>query len=492
MKISLIIPTAYTPEPWFSNCIKRVDEEFRGKDVEVIISEDGIIPQEMKDKYPDFAIVLEHPEPSGCGLARKRAIEISTGDIICFLDSDDEICRGYVDNILDSGPNTEYYFNNVDLNGHEEIIDTKQQKYGHFQLEMVWNKSYDGPALRNCMSKYNPPLMMTPAEDLFMNCVYLGENKDFSFKQKPVILLNRYVRQHGLAMSTAKDDRNRLKQMQVSLDYMRNNPRNEEVYFWVSTYTNIIEQRIKQQPNISGYKWYSEERAGQVHEPISFKITDTCNRNCGYCANKELLRTGAFDDEQQLELALKTQDCIQRWERCHGLPNTIVLSGGEPTLINPKYFQELFSKYDKYTFIIYTNGYKLDEWIKATPDNVLFKLHLVDENIPLKYVCNDRIHSMIVIGTPEHPEIKDAISSLKCDKLQFILAHQYKDINTEQIDRCRSVDGVYIIDVERDVVWPCCGVNNWDNQGTIENLPIKRNNKRCSSCRNSCDNVTLV
>lgn len=483
MKISLIIPTAFTPEPYFSRCMKRVQEEMEGYDFEVIISEDGNIPNEMKQYYPPNAIVLEHEKPSGCGLARKRAIEISTGDIITFLDSDDLICRGYYNTIVDNGPNTEYYFINVEPNGYQEIIDTRDVKYGHFSHEMVWNKSYDGPSLRKCINLYNPPLMMTPAEDLLMNAVYLGEN-DFTFKQIPHTLLTRYVRTNGLAWSTAADDRNRLKQMEVSIEYMKTHKRNEDVYLWVHTYSNIIEQRCKQQKGISGYKWVDYNKYGHVNEYISLKLTDKCNEKCSYCANTIMDPKQPLDEEH---IALKTEEALDKWNELYGLPNTLVFTGGEPTLINVKHFLPLFDKYNDKTFLVYTNGYHLDEWMKEAPDNVLFKLHLVDEKVPLKYINNPRIVQMIIISSDL--ELKEKVESIKCPALCYITDHEYKLIDSKMIDKCRQVPGVYVIDVFRDnIVYPCCG-HNEGYHGTIENLPNKKDVNTCSTCRNACDNV---
>lgn len=485
MRISLVIPTAYTEEPYFSRCMKRVYEESINKDVEVIISEDGLIPDSMKQFYPSNAIILNHSEPSGCGLARKRAIEISTGDIICFLDSDDLLCRGWYDTIIDNGPNTEYYFINVEPNGKELLIDTLDVKYGHFSHEMVWNKAYDGPSLRECISKYNPLLMMTPAEDLLMNCVYLGENK-VSFKQITHTILKRYVRNSGLAMSTAKDDRNRLKQVNVSLEYMKNNPRNEDIFLWTSTYAHTIEERAKQQKHISGFKWFGGYKVGSVNEWLVIKLFDNCNRHCDYCAN--ILYDNSIPINSE-DTALKTMDALDRFNNLYKLPNAIVITGGEPTLCNPLDFLEIFNKYDKHTFIVYTNGLDLDNWIKNTPDNVLFKLHLVDETIPIKYIDNERIISMIVISNDE--KVKNNICKINLPKLKYVLDHQYKEINPTQIEDCRQCVGPYVIDLARNIVYPCCGTN-CKISGTIENLPNKLDNKHCSSCKNPCDNYIEV
>lgn len=486
MKVSLIIPTAYTPEPYFSNCMKRVAEEMNGKDMEVIISEDGVIPQEMKDLYPPNAIVLEHPEPSGCGQARKRAIERSTGDIICFLDSDDLICRGYYDVICDNGPNAEYYFINVEPNGHCELIDTLDTKYGHFSHEMAWNKAYDGPALRKCIELYEPPLMMTPAEDLYMNAVYLGEN-EVSFKQVPHTLLTRYVRTNGLAWSTAADDRNRLKQMQVSLDYMKTHKRNEDVYLWTSTYADIIEQRTKGHKHISGYKWLDHEQYGQVHEDLVLLISYKCNEKCSYCANDK--NAIILNDETPEKTVERVAEVLAKWEQLYGLPDAINISGGETTLIDPTLFLPLFNKYADKTFIIFTNGLHIDDWLRDTPDNVLFKLHLVDEKLPLKYVNEKRIIQLLVISHDE--QMKENIAVLKCGKLRYVHEHDYKDIRTDLIEECRKIKGPYVVDIPNNRVYPCCGTK-CNIHGTIEQLPNKKDNPNCATCRNPGDNMSLL
>lgn len=486
MKLTLIIPTAYTPEPYFSRCMRRVYEEMQGHDFEVIISEDGPIPQEMRDLYPPDAIVLTHETPSGCGLARKRAIEISTGDIICFLDSDDLICRGYYNEIIDNGPNTEYYFVNEEPNGCQELIDTLDTKYGHFSHEMVWQKSYDGPALRKCINLYEPPLMMTPAEDLYMNCVYLGET-GFKFKQVPHVLLTRYVRTNGLAWSTAADDRNRLKQMNVSLEYMKTHKRNEDIYLWTSTYASIIEQRIKGVKHVTGYKWLDHEQYGSVHENLVFLISYKCNEKCKYCANDK--NAIILNDESPETVVKKLEESIERYRELYGLPNAINISGGETTLFDPILFNPLFQKYSDKTFVIFTNGYDIDNWLKTTPDNVLFKLHLVDEKLPLKYVNEPRIIQLLVISHDE--KMKEDIASLKCSKLMYVHEHDYKDIRTDLIEQCRNIKGPYVVDIPNNRVYPCCG-SKCTIHGTIENLPSKKDNNTCATCRNPMDNMMLL
>lgn len=492
MKIGLIIPCAYTPDPWFSNCMQRVYEETKDHDTEVIISEDGPIPQWMRDKYPPNAIVLKHEEPSGCGLARKRAIEVSTADWIGFLDSDDVIHRGWFNRITDA-INTckndfgyEFYFINQEPNGHKELIDTEDVKYGNFSQEMVWSKFYNGPKLRACMPLYNPPLMMTPAEDLFMNVVYCGESEG-KFELIPDILLTRYVRTNGLAWSTAADDRNRLKQMQVSLEYMRTHKRNEDIYLWTSTYASVIEQRIRSHRHISGYKWLDHEQYGSVHEDLVILMSYKCDQKCAYCANDK--NAVILNDESPESTVKRVGEVLEKWDALYGLPNAINLSGGETTMIDPLLFAPIFSRYQDKTFVVFTNGLHIDDWLRETPDNVLFKLHLVDERLPLKYVNERRVIQLIVISHDN--EMREAIESLKCGKLRYVHEHDYKDIRPDLIEKCRTIRGPYVVDIPNGRVYPCCGTK-CAIHGTIEELPKKRDNPHCATCRNPGDNMTLL
>lgn len=442
MKISLIIPTAYTPEPYFSRCMQRVKEETAGKEFEVIISEDGTgVTDEMRELYPEWAIVLKHPEASGCGLARKRAQEICTGDVVCFLDSDDLMARGYYELIEDAWEKypdatcIEFGFNNVNPNGcYETYFCDESQTYGHFSYEMVWNKTYKGEYVRNATPLYNPPLMMTPAEDLLWNTVYQSMyNKPYEHERK--ILLDRNIRTTGLAWSTATDVMNRIDMMEYSMEVAKGISTSAPIYMWILTYIENLKNTLKKGTvNCAGYKWCSSNVVPVSDKsPVIFNISD----------------------------ADKLLDAMQQWDRLYGLPHFITLKN----VLEIEEMRKVFEAFPNKLFIVECKDNITKDWLDAF-DNVVFRVHSIDGKINVGLLENDKVYEYV------------------CDNAEA-LSKKYpkvKSISNEDVDveLCKKVEGVWIID-DIDDVRPCTGS---DLKGTIENRPYKCDVTTCSGCSN--------
>ena len=438
MKISLIIPTAYTPEPYFSKCMQRVREETMGKDFEVIISEDGPgVTDEMRALYPEWAIVLKHPEASGCGQARKRAQEICTGDVVCFLDSDDLMARGYYDLIKDAWEKypdascIEFGFNNVNPNGcYETYFCDEAQTYGHFSYEMVWNKTYKGEYVRKATPLYNPPLMMTPAEDLLWNTVYQSiYNKPYEHERK--ILLDRCIRTTGLAWSTATDVMNRIAMMEYSMEVAKGISTSAPIYMWILTYIEDLKNHLKKGTiNCAGYRWCSSNAIPVSDKsPVIFNISN----------------------------ADKLLDAIKSWDALYGLPHFITLKNISEEM------RKVFEAFPDKVFIIECKDSITKEWLDAF-DNVVFRVFSTDGKVDVELLENDKVYEYI------------------CDNAEA-LSKKYpkvKSISKESVDveLCKKVEGVWIID-DIDDVRPC---TNSDLRGTIENRPHKCDVKTCSQC----------
>ena len=449
MKISLIIPTAYTPEPYFSRCMQRVREETMGKDFEVIISEDGPgVTDEMRALYPEWAIVLKQPEASGCGQARKRAQEICTGDVVCFLDSDDLMARGYYDLIKDAWEKhpdascIEFGFNNVNPNGcYETYFCDEAQTYGHFSYEMVWNKTYKGEYVRKATPLYNPPLMMTPAEDLLWNTVYQSMyNKPYERERK--ILLDRYIRTTGLAWSTATDVTNRIAMMEYSMEVAKGISTSAPIYMWILTYIEDLKNHLKKGTvNCAGYKWCSPNIIPvSVSSPVRFNVSN---------GNKLL-------------------DAIKRWNQLYGLPHFITVNN---IFDKKEEMGKVFETFSDKVFIVDCEDNDLTkEWLNAF-DNVVFRVHSIDGKVDVTLLENDKVYEYY------------------CDNAEALSKKYPKVKNTSNesvdVELCKKVEGVWVINVTSDECWvyPCTG-NNGGCKGTIENRPYKCDVKTCSQCTN--------
>ena len=445
MKISLIIPTAYTPEPYFSNCMQRVKEETQYKDFEVIISEDGPgVTDEMRAHYPDWAIVLKHPEASGCGLARKRAQEMCTGDVVCFLDSDDLMARGYYELIKDAWEKhpeatcIEFGFNNVNPNGcYETYFCDEAQTYGHFSYEMVWNKTYKGECVRKATPLYNPPLMMTPAEDLLWNTVYQSlYNEPYEHERK--ILLDRYIRTTGLAWSTATDVTNRIKMMEYSMEVAKGISTSAPIYMWILTYIEDLKNHLKKGTvNCAGYKWVSSNVVPVSNmSPVIFNISNTD----------------------------KLLDAMKLWEKLYGLPHFITLNS---IFDKKEEMGKVFEAFPENVFIIECTDDISKEWLDAF-DNVVFRVHSTDEKVNVELLENDKVYEYYC----------DNAEAL-CKKYPKVRCISKSEV-VKDIELCRKVEGVWVVN-DIDDVHPC---TNSDCRGTIEKRPYKCDVTTCSQCTN--------
>lgn len=101
MRISVIIPI-YNVSPYIEECIDSVIRQTWNGDIECILIDDCSrddsfkIAKELTDKYSgniQFKLI-RHTHNKGLSEARNSGLDISTGDYILFLDSDDYLCPG--------------------------------------------------------------------------------------------------------------------------------------------------------------------------------------------------------------------------------------------------------------------------------------------------------------------------------------------------------------------------------------------------------------
>lgn len=94
MKISIIVPFFNTDEMLYTTCINSILQQ-TFKDFEVIIVDDGSkknISDKLEKNYcGNKKIKLVHTPNNGVSEARNIGIKESTGNMICFIDSDDYI-----------------------------------------------------------------------------------------------------------------------------------------------------------------------------------------------------------------------------------------------------------------------------------------------------------------------------------------------------------------------------------------------------------------
>lgn len=103
MRLSVVIPV-YNVEKYLRRCIESVILPGR-TDYEIIIVNDGstdsspAIAREYAEKYPALIRLISTPN-GGLGHARNTGLDAAAGDYVLFLDSDDRLSPGALDELL--------------------------------------------------------------------------------------------------------------------------------------------------------------------------------------------------------------------------------------------------------------------------------------------------------------------------------------------------------------------------------------------------------
>ena len=96
-KISVIIPV-YNTEDYIEKCIRSIMDQTY-KNLEIIIVNDGTTDKSIdickKLQREDNRIVIINQKNMGVGAARNHGIDVSTGDFISFVDSDDMVDKEF-------------------------------------------------------------------------------------------------------------------------------------------------------------------------------------------------------------------------------------------------------------------------------------------------------------------------------------------------------------------------------------------------------------
>lgn len=129
LKVSVIVPV-YNVEKYISKCLDSLLEQTY-ENIEIVLVNDGsqdnskIIIDDYEKK--DQRIKVIHKKNEGVSVARNVGIINSTGDYICFVDSDDYVMADYVEYLL-----------NLMQDEQSEIALTTQM-FGNFDLEQTSN-----------------------------------------------------------------------------------------------------------------------------------------------------------------------------------------------------------------------------------------------------------------------------------------------------------------------------------------------------------------
>ena len=96
MRVSVIVPV-FKVEPYIENCIRSILNQTH-KDIQLIVVDDespdnsAALAQTLLEQhgFQDFTII-KHPKNRGLSAARNTGLEVATGELVLFVDSDDTL-----------------------------------------------------------------------------------------------------------------------------------------------------------------------------------------------------------------------------------------------------------------------------------------------------------------------------------------------------------------------------------------------------------------
>ena len=194
-KISVIIPV-YNVELWLTKCIDSLLNQIYSN-IEIILIDDGSTDRSGKicDEYSkkDNRIKVMHIKNSGQSVARNKGLDVSQGEYVLFIDSDDYLCDreiiGKFINIFNSSKCDFIYtsycrFNDGNEDEITEILPINltnkevENKLGKDILVDLINKNsfHHAPYLKVCRRDF------ILNNDLYFREGYYHEDADWSFK----------------------------------------------------------------------------------------------------------------------------------------------------------------------------------------------------------------------------------------------------------------------------------------------------------------------
>lgn len=140
-KISVIIPV-YNVEKYLSQCIESVTNQTY-KNIEILLVDDkstdnsGKICDEYAEKYTNI-ITIHKPVNEGLGQARNTGLMNSSGEYVCFIDSDDYIDKNMLSDLYRAikETNSDYAFTGYCRIYNNEILN----KYPMVHTQTIWFK----------------------------------------------------------------------------------------------------------------------------------------------------------------------------------------------------------------------------------------------------------------------------------------------------------------------------------------------------------------
>lgn len=200
-KVSVVVPI-YNVERYLGKCVSSILMQSYDN-LEVILVDDGSpdLCPELCDEWAqkDHRIVVIHKENGGLSDARNAGIDIATGDVICFIDSDDWIekytIQLAVDCMRQMNTDVVIWSCSVDVVDSDERLDGQSTvsldgfcKHGEGYETIIragslalyaWNKLYQMELIRNNNLRFEKGVSLV--EDVLFNSQALSSARSVSF-----------------------------------------------------------------------------------------------------------------------------------------------------------------------------------------------------------------------------------------------------------------------------------------------------------------------
>lgn len=162
MKLSIIIPyyntIQYTPA-----LVRELQRQIQDHDnIEIILVDDGCYCEELRTLVSTNTMLVQKRN-EGVSVARNRGIDLSKGEYIAFVDSDDMVAEYYIEKILEKTKEKwDYCFMSwkaFGLSNNEYIITDRPLKTN----TCVWNCVYRRDLIGN--SRFEPNMQIAEDQD---------------------------------------------------------------------------------------------------------------------------------------------------------------------------------------------------------------------------------------------------------------------------------------------------------------------------------------
>ena len=231
MRLSIIVPV-YNEAPFLMRCLKSLPIM---EDVETIIVDDGSTDgsAEICRLFSEQHRVILRVDNRGVSAARNLALAEATGDFVTFLDADDELRRGAINDMLKAADAAEErgdiitMFNHMRCYGNAEPVPRFINSRGYYDLKnppqkwtTVWGKIINREFLRENGIKFRSGIQYGEDEIFLLECLRLCKRM---YHVDAVAILKHYDNPNSLTKTLTKKTVNELIRAEMTL-LERDNP----------------------------------------------------------------------------------------------------------------------------------------------------------------------------------------------------------------------------------------------------------------------------